>query len=265
MNSETPESSAVANRSIGLLLIVIIIVSVIGFIVGINQGVPKHDGGVVFTGGRGPMSPDVLPAMSYDDMRQSEGQHGRVYQMHELPRQTRDLFEVVTVDLEARRASLDARSERRAYNGAPPVIPHTVDQIGNDSCLICHGAGFAVDGGVAREVPHPYLANCTQCHAPPAPFPLPSVAPVANSFRGIAAPFEGERAWPGAPPTIPHSTWMRDNCLSCHGPAGWLGMESTHPWRTACLQCHAPSADLDQRPAAAEFLAPLPIAPADRK
>jgi nitrate reductase (cytochrome), electron transfer subunit len=57
----------------------------------------------------------------------------------------------------------------------------------------------------------------------------------------------GERAGPGAPPTVPHATTMRERCSSCHGVAGALGMRSTHPWRESCTQCHAPSAVLDQR------------------
>ena len=80
-----------------------------------------------------------------------------------------------------------------------------------------------------------------------------------NGFDGVAAPTEGARAWLGAPPVVPHTTWMRNDCLACHGPNGWPGMETTHPWRQNCLQCHAPSSALDLNPStltAVEFLPP---------
>jgi nitrate reductase (cytochrome), electron transfer subunit len=54
------------------------------------------------------------------------------------------------------------------------------------------------------------------------------------------------RAFDGAPPTIPHSTLMRTDCLSCHGPQGLYGLRTPHPERQSCLQCHAPGAHLDQ-------------------
>jgi cytochrome c-type protein NapB len=103
---------------------------------------------------------------------------------------------------------------------------------------------------IAGRMSHRYLANCTQCHAPPPPRPFAEVdAAVASSFIGLPAPRSGSRAYQGAPPTIPHSTWMRESCLACHGlSTTWSGFESTHPWRTACTQCHAPSATLEQGP-----------------
>lgn len=77
------------------------------------------------------------------------------------------------------------------------------------------------------------------------PTPPPPLS--SNSFVGEQPVFPGARAWPGAPPTIPHTTFMRINCASCHGVAGALGMRSTHPFRDSCTQCHAPSATRDQR------------------
>jgi cytochrome c-type protein NapB len=97
---------------------------------------------------------------------------------------------------------------------------------------------------------HPHLAHCTQCHAPARP-QVPGVerqAPMAgNEFVGRAET-SGERAWPGAPPTLPHATWMRQRCDSCHGVLA-EGIHTTHPQRANCLQCHGPSARLDQWPA----------------
>jgi cytochrome c-type protein NapB len=58
----------------------------------------------------------------------------------------------------------------------------------------------------------------------------------------------GVRAYTGAPPEIPHSTWMRETCLACHGGTGAEGLRTRHPQRQSCTQCHAPSAGLNQGP-----------------
>ena len=50
--------------------------------------------------------------------------------------------------------------------------------------------------------------------------------------------FLSNRAFSGAPPTIPHRVFMRDNCISCHGPTGYHEYRTTHPNRTQCMQCH---------------------------
>ena len=75
-----------------------------------------------------------------------------------------------------------------------------------------------------------------------------------NSFLGLAEPTAGQRASAGAPPTIPHATNMRINCVSCHGPNGESGLKSSHPWRTNCTQCHGPSGRLDQQPGSSDWL-----------
>jgi nitrate reductase cytochrome c-type subunit len=31
--------------------------------------------------------------------------------------------------------------KNRAFNGAPPTIPHPVDQMSSNSCMACHGDG----------------------------------------------------------------------------------------------------------------------------
>ncbi|MCA9577384.1 MAG: nitrate reductase cytochrome c-type subunit [Polyangiales bacterium] len=153
-----------------------------------------------------------------------------------------------------------ARREARAYDGAPPTIPHAVDQHGAPACLACHAEGMRVEGRAAPLMSHERFDSCLQCHAL-AESPLPRSAPLAhsvsevNSFLGLTEPERGERAWPGAPPTMPHRTFMRERCDSCHGTQA-SGLTTSHPWRQSCPQCHAPSATLDQRPRST--LAPLP-------
>ena len=149
-----------------------------------------------------------------------------------------------------RTAVLADRASRRAYDGAPPTIPHAIRQSGAFECLACHEHGAVVDGQLAPRMSHERHDNCTQCHAPPSGLRAPPPPPLAqNTFVGLPAASSGARAWPGAPPVTPHPIAMRVVCTSCHGVAGSLGMRSTHPWRESCTQCHAPSAALDQRSA----------------
>lgn len=160
-----------------------------------------------------------------------------------------DLFAPVVQTAADRRAALARRASRRAYDGAPPTIPHRIDQIAVPSCLACHERGATVATLVAPRMSHPRHDSCVQCHVV-ATDPRPGAItppPPRNGFVGVASVAGGERAWPGAPPTIPHTTRMRDRCDACHGVFGSLGMRTPHPWQASCIQCHAPSATLDQR------------------
>jgi cytochrome c-type protein NapB len=196
-------------------------------------------------------------APSYAELRElRRGPNGPIYNgaIEALAPERGLLDPVVQTDADKRHA-LDARAARRAYDGAPPTIPHAVAQMGPPECVSCHEKGGVIAGRVAPRPSHAAYASCTQCHvveADPRPPAAPRAEPLAgNSFAGAASPDRGDRAWAGAPPTIPHATLMRTECAACHGPAGRLGMKSTHAWRQSCTQCHAPSAALDQRPLAA--------------
>ncbi len=153
------------------------------------------------------------------------------------------------------RAAVAERAMLRAFDGAPPSVPHPVRQRSAAECLACHASGLAIGEAVARPLSHPVYASCTQCHvvsaSPVPPAPPSRAAQAANGFEGLASPARGERAWPGAPPVIPHPTWMRQECGSCHGASARAGLHTTHPERRSCTQCHAPSAVLDQRVAGA--------------
>ncbi len=153
-------------------------------------------------------------------------------------------------DAESRGLAIAQRVQRRAYSGAPPVVPHAIDQQSAASCLVCHGQGLAVGMVIAPRMSHQSYNNCTQCHVESVNRSLPPTAGLrvaGNRFQGLSSPGPGERAWPGAPPTIPHTTWMRENCNSCHGELASAGLRTSHPWRGSCLQCHGPSAAFDQR------------------
>ncbi len=133
------------------------------------------------------------------------------------------------------------RAERRAYDGAPPVIPH--EDFGM-TCTECHDLeGMAVEGvGFAPPSPHEWtlgmsaIVRCRQCHV----FAESDAVFVANAFAGLRQDLRrGERFYDGAPPTRPHQAFMRENCVACHsGPAAREEIRTSHPERTRCAQCH---------------------------
>lgn len=148
----------------------------------------------------------------------------------------------------ARVRSLDQRATLRAYDGAPPVIPHATADMNIQTCRACHAQGLVAGGLVARMASHTYLPNCTQCHVEgEGPF-LDGAGPMPQStFVGLrSSGYGGTRAWAGAPPVMPHTTFMRTNCTSCHGEHGYDGWRPDHLSRSNCVQCHAPAAQFEQ-------------------
>lgn len=178
------------------------------------------------------------------------------------------------VSLEEKTAALKDRAARRAYDGAPPVVPHPIRQDSSASCLACHQNGMQVKDRFASRISHAtFGGSCTQCHvssqhaftaAEAARF---TTALAENTFAGKAAPATGTRAWKGAPPTVPHRSLMRSDCMSCHGSSGLFALRTPHPDRQSCTQCHVSSAENDQRlftpapPLEAALPPPLPAVP----
>jgi len=141
------------------------------------------------------------------------------------------------------KSAATVRAERRLYDGAPPVIPH--ENFGM-ACAECHDArGVDVPGvGFAPPQPHSNTAGmsassrCVQCHV----FKQSDTVFAASEFVGLRQDLRhGARLNPIAPPTIPHKTFMRENCLACHsGAAAREEIRTSHPERVRCRQCHVP-------------------------
>ncbi|MBI4606164.1 MAG: hypothetical protein HY721_29715 [Planctomycetes bacterium] len=141
----------------------------------------------------------------------------------------------------AARSPATVRAARRAFDGAPPVIPHAPFGM---ACSSCHGAsGVQVEGvGYAPPSPHEATAGlgasarCLQCHV----FRETAAVFVASAFEGLRQDLRrGRRLNPLAPPVIPHQTLLRENCAACHtGPAAREEIRCTHPERVRCTQCH---------------------------
>jgi cytochrome c-type protein NapB len=138
------------------------------------------------------------------------------------------------------KSSPAVRLARRAFDGAPPVIPHEPRA---DSCLSCHDeVGLEVpDLGFAPPMPHALteglssIARCVQCHV----YRTTDGEFVASEYVAYRAPDEPHTAFDGAPAVLPHRVFMREACASCHsGPAAREDIRTDHPERANCTQCH---------------------------
>jgi cytochrome c-type protein NapB len=254
-----------------LIGFVVICVAVVGYFIGLQSPMNPAPSEVESKADLTPPQPsppeqttprgDVVPATHYASMPDVTRERAKIWQT-----QLADLKSVIDPLAEVKigpgekQAALQSREQNRAFNGAPPTIPHPIDQRSDRACIACHGEGARTISLRIPRMSHQLLANCTQCHVESNPQHMTAELFRENTFTGLADPAEGPRAFEGAPPMIPHSTWMRTDCMSCHGYTGLQGIRTTHPWRQNCQQCHAPSATMNQTLLAAEpeFL-PAPV------
>ena len=247
------------NRLATVFLSSVIAIAVIGYFVGIGDGVPKPDGvnessldrprpsDSAVSGHEVGSGDSATPTSRARPWGQPK--HGKRHR-----RACRNLSSTCT----PRSNQVKRKRKHRANCVRRDVLQRCtadhsspVENTNDAACYACHSGGVKIAGLKASVMSHAYLGELR-----PVPradgtdtFSRRLMRRVETTFVGLPAPKEGKRAYKGAPPTIPHSRWMRENCNACHGgPHGWAGMESTHPWRTNCVQCHAPSATLDQMP-----------------
>lgn len=238
------------SRATPLFAFIVVSVAVTGYFTGLQapmnvttpSSAPRADGQSESTS---PPIAGVVPAPYYKEMANVTLARRQREQLASLKSVIDPLAEF-KINPQDKLAALEQREQNRAFNGAPPTIPHPVDQRSDAACVACHSAGAMTKTLRIPRMSHAFLANCTQCHVENNPRHMRATLFRENEFAGLKAPTAGPRAFAGAPPQIPHSTWMRTDCMSCHGYEGRHGIRTTHPWRNNCLQCHAPSATMDQ-------------------
>ncbi len=242
-----PQTVAVFQRHAKLVIVFAVGVALVGFLRGTRDPGPLQR---TSSSQPGETQADAPAAVAYSELPNAKLKANANWKsdLETLRAQKPGVFDPVVRTDDMKFAALADRSRNRAFDGAPPTIPHPVPSTQTTSCLSCHQLGLPVGDRVAPKVSHPYYTNCTQCHVESqrSDTPWASEASPENAFSGVGRAGPGSRAWPGAPPTIPHSTWMRQDCTSCHGTIARAGIRTTHPWLTNCTQCHAPSAALDQ-------------------
>ena len=243
--STAPQNRGGLGRLLNVVAAIAIGGAIVGFVVG-TRPMPRPDTpGMPLPTASIPKAaaarPGVTASIPYRKVRErrAAGEEPRTSDLERLRATIPKLTDPVVQTEEDKAAALALRASRRAYDGAPPTIPHGIDEQGVGSCLGCHARGIEVQGVIAPVLSHTAYVSCTQCHVPATGGMGLSSPPTDGSFQGVASPVAGERAGPGAPPTIPHTLQMRDHCASCHGVTGRKGLRTTHPTRRQCRQCHA--------------------------
>ena len=144
------------------------------------------------------------------------------------------------------------REARRAYHGAPPVIPHRAKY--NGQCMACHTKAMKFKSFSPWRRPIRNSRTASSVMPRECDTPHPEEASVTNGWAGLEGPKQSHRAHVVAPPTIPHGLHMRENCATCHAadhPDERVRCD--HLERTNCQQCHVaapvlnnPAIDADQ-------------------
>ena len=137
----------------------------------------------------------VLPATHYADMGNMTLKQAKIWQtsLAQL-KSTVDPLEEFTITPEQKAFALALREQNRAFNGAPPTVPHPVDQMPAQVCAACHSNGFKTETLRIPKMSHQFLENCTQCHVENNPKHMTASLFRENSFVGLPAPTGGPRA-----------------------------------------------------------------------
>ena len=268
MNSPYPRSDPTeanrprgVGRSMTIFGAIAVGISLVGFLVGIAEPVVPQRA-AMRASSIPPESATIAP--SYREITSTTFGPNRFWtsSFTSLKQARPDLFAPVVRTPAMKDAALRDRMRTRAFDGAPPVVPHLVENQSSQNCLACHGDGMQLGDRIATKISHPHYANCLGCHVEQrgsVPFaPLVASANHAgtrtasedpvNGFSGLPRTGPGNRAMLGAPPTIPHTTHLRGDCMSCHGLIARPGLRTSHPWLQNCVQCHAFSAEAERIP-----------------
>ena len=260
-----PQPNQTVRRGLTVITSIVLMAAMVGFFVGLRQTpedvTSSQQWRELVQQDTEPINRAVPTAPSYEEINArmlgpNKNFHPELSALEPVELSAEDLKKITAekVSREDVIAMLDARAQRRAYEGAPPVVPHPVHQLDTRNCMVCHEKTVRIGERISPRMSHQFLSNCTQCHVESntrawAFQPGLPVAVGDSQAVGLIAPLKGKRAFPEAPPTIPHRTWMRSNCTSCHSPAGSSPLRTSHPYRQSCTQCHVPDSPLDQPPA----------------
>ncbi len=139
---------------------IVISVTVVGYFTGLQA--PMSRGGFAHTAVSPPIftynssssnaKPGVVPATAYSQMAdlmrtRMVGQRTSLSDLKSfvvpVPASESEYLSTSNpITVADKNFALAARALNRAFNGAPPTVPHPVDQISTQSCLACHGEGF---------------------------------------------------------------------------------------------------------------------------
>ncbi len=168
---------------------------------------------------------EAPPAVTYTEMRLTPRGTQSGLQEDLFPFRLGQAEDPVAAETAYWNVDLERRADLRAYEGAPPTIPHAVQQNAAPECLTCHGERLVLWGRTARPICHEGHATCTTCHVQ-ASGSAPGGADLAqdsrdlrNTFVGLREQAESREPAEGAP-DIPHRLILRERCPACHGVNG---------------------------------------------
>jgi cytochrome c-type protein NapB len=248
-------------KTLAVVFLMVGMLAVSGFFMGMRQterqvtrsALPRSEKHEVATT---PPPSEIPTAPKYKEIANAEwlANSDWKFTLADLPRAVTPPTGQAAATLAETDAAIGRRKSLRAYDGAPPVIPHAIDNLKSTACASCHGedSNLVISGKRPAEISHPWITNCTSCHVPADGLRQLTAPPdsrllVENTFTGKTSAGHGPRAYGTAPPTMPHAVWMRQNCMACHGPGREQAIRTSHPERQNCLQCHAPNATFDNR------------------
>ena len=248
-------------KTLAVIFLAVCMLAISGFFMGMRQTERQVTRNQLPIAGKHEVAPLVQPekiptAPKYPNIAEAEWLANRDWKftLADLPRAVAPPAGQAPAAPAETVAAIARRKSLRAYDGAPPVIPHAIDTLKASACTSCHGEGanLVIGGKRPAEISHPWITNCTSCHVPADGLrqitaPVETRLVIENSFLGITSAGHGLRAYSTAPPTMPHAVWMRQNCMACHGPGREQAIRTSHPERRNCLQCHAPNASFDNR------------------
>ena len=148
----------------GLLYCFVVIVSAVslaGFLTG-TQTRPETVRRVSSPAPQGGQENEVPLARSYREMRESARGPGSGW--NEAMKVASE--QPARVDRSTLEEALLRRQARRAYDGAPPTIPHLVQQNSAADCMACHEHALRLAEKQAPMLPHAAFTQCNQCHVP---------------------------------------------------------------------------------------------------
>lgn len=246
---------AKSNKATTIVVAIVFTISVSGFFMGMRQTVSEtehSDANAVSHEHIDQSHQSIQPAVDYKDIAKANfGPNTAFKSRLSSLKNNPDNQGQINPLLVSEAALREKRNSRRAYDGAPPIVPHPITQDNAASCLQCHDGATRIGDIVAPAISHPEYTSCTQCHISSkglgsrwntAEFDLHT----GNRFAGNYNAKPVERAYDDSPPTIPHNVHMRQNCMSCHGELGTSPIRTSHPDRQSCTQCHVPSSQIDK-------------------
>ena len=100
----------------------------------------------------------VILATHYSEMTATRRTDRSRTQLSTLKSTIEPLAEI-QISPEEKLVALQQRARNRAFNGAPPTVPHSIDHQSDTACVACHQTGVVTASMRIPRMSHTILAN----------------------------------------------------------------------------------------------------------